>query len=293
LVFTLTSFTCTAPFIGPLLVAITQGAWFWPLVGMSVFAATFASPFFVLSLFPGWLAGLPKSGSWMNATKVVMGFLELAAAMKFLSNADLIWEWGVFTTPVVLASWVILAALTGLYILGKIRLPHDEPVESVGGVRLMFSMVFLVLALVMAPGLWKIPPPNLIDSYLPVPVALKQEERLTWGDDYPRALAQAKAQGKNVFIDFTGYTCTNCRWMEITMFPQPEVEALLKQFVLVQLYTDGGPHGQQNQDFQVARFGDAALPLYVLMSPDDREIARFSGMTRDVQAFVAFLKRGL
>jgi len=293
LVFTLTSFTCTAPFIGPLLVAITQGAWFWPLVGMSVFAATFASPFFVLSLFPGWLAGLPKSGSWMNATKVVMGFLELAAAMKFLSNADLIWEWGVFTTPVVLASWVILAALTGLYILGKIRLPHDEPVESVGGVRLMFSMVFLVLALVMAPGLWKIPPPNLIDSYLPVPVALKQEERLTWGDDYPRALAQAKAQGKNVFIDFTGYTCTNCRWMEITMFPQPEVEAALKRFVLVRLYTDGGPRAEENQGFQVTRFGDAALPLYVILSPDDKEIARFSGMTRDVQAFVAFLKRGL
>jgi len=294
LVFTLTSFTCTAPFIGPLLVAITQGAWFWPLVGMSVFAATFASPFFLLSLFPGWLAGLPRSGGWLNSTKVVMGFLELAAAMKFFSNAELIWQWDVFTTPVVLASWVVLSALIGLYILGKIRLPHDSPVESVGGVRLLFSTMFFVLALVMLPGLFKIPPPGLIDSYLPVPIALKQQEgKLTWGDDYAAALRQAKAEGRKVFIDFTGYTCTNCRWMEINMFPQPAVEAALDQFVRVRLYPDGGPRGPANQEFQVARFGDAALPLYVIMSADDREIARFSGMTRDTKAFLDFLKRGL
>jgi thiol:disulfide interchange protein DsbD len=301
LVFTLTSFTCTAPFIGPLLVAITQGAWFWPLVGMSVFSATFASPFFLLSLFPGWLAGLPKSGGWLNSTKVVMGFLELAAAMKFLSNADLIQGWDVFNTPVVLASWIVLAALTGFYILGMIRLPHDSPVESVGGVRLMFSLVFFVLALVMAPGLLQIPPPKLIDSYLPVPVALKQEpaaavkgaEIPAWGDDYAKALARAKAESRNVFIDFTGYTCTNCRWMEISMFPLPEIEAALKQFVLVRLYTDGGPRGEENQNFQVARFGDAALPLYVIMGRDDQEIARFSGLTRDRKAFLEFLRRGL
>ena len=293
LVFTLTSFTCTAPFIGPLLVAITQGAWFWPLIGMSVFSATFAAPFVLLALFPSWIARLPKSGGWLNSTKVVMGFLELAAAMKFFSNADLIWQWDVFTTPVVLASWIVLAMLTGLYILGKIRMPHEEPVEGVGGVRVMFSLVFFVLALVMTPGLVKIPPPNLIDSYLPTPVALKQHEKLTWGDDYAAALKQAKAEGKNVFIDFTGYTCTNCRWMEISMFPQPEVEAALQQFVRVRLYTDGGPRGQENQDFQVARFGDAALPLYVLMSADDKEIARFAGMTRDVKAYLEFLKKGL
>ncbi len=294
LVFTLTSFTCTAPFIGPLLVAITQGAWFWPLIGMSVFAATFASPFFLLALFPGWIAGLPKSGGWLNSTKVVMGFLELAAAMKFFSNAELIWQWDVFTTPVVLASWVALSALIGLYILGKIRLPHDTPVESVGGVRVLFSTAFFVLALVMLPGLFRIPPPGLIDSYLPAPIALKQhEEKLTWGNDYAAALKQAKAEGRKVFVDFTGYTCTNCRWMEINMFPQPEVEAALGRFVRVRLYTDGGPRGQQNQDFQVARFGDTALPLYVLIGADDKEIARFSGMTRDTKAFLDFLKRGL
>ncbi|MFA5191127.1 MAG: cytochrome c biogenesis protein CcdA [Verrucomicrobiia bacterium] len=293
LVFTLTSFTCTAPFIGPLLVAITQGAWFWPLIGMSVFSATFASPFVLLALFPSWIARLPRSGGWLNSTKVVMGFLELAAAMKFFSNADLIWQWDVFSTPVVLASWIVLAMLTGLYILGKIRLPHDSPVESVGGMRVMFSLLFFVLALVMLPGLVKIPPPNLIDSYLPTPVALKQQEKLTWGDDYAAALKQAKAEGRSVFIDFTGYTCTNCRWMEISMFPQPEIEAALQKFVRVRLYTDGGAHGQQNQDFQVARFGDAALPLYVIMSPDDKEVARFAGMTRDVKAYLEFLKKGL
>ncbi len=293
LVFTLTSFTCTAPFIGPLLVAITRGAWFWPLVGMSVFSATFAAPFVLLALFPSWLARLPRSGGWLNATKVVMGFLELAAAMKFFSNTDLIWNWGVFTTPVVLASWVVLAVATGLYILGKVRMPHESPVGKVGVARWMFSIVFFALALVMAPGFWKVPPPNLIDSYLPVPIALKQQDKLSWGDDYAAALKQAKAEGRNVFIDFTGYTCTNCRWMEISMFPEPTVEAELQKFVRVRLYTDGGPHGQQNQDFQVARFGDAALPLYVIMSPDDKEIARFAGMTRDVLAYLEFLRKGL
>jgi thiol:disulfide interchange protein len=293
LVFTLTSFTCTAPFIGPLLVAITQGAWFWPLVGMSVFSATFAAPFVLLALFPSWLARLPKSGGWLNSTKVVMGFLELAAAMKFFSNTDLIWNWGVFTTPVVLASWVVLAVVTSLYILGRVRMPHQAPAEKNGVVRWLFAIVFLALALVMAPGFWKIPPPNLIDSYLPTPIALKQNEKLSWGDDYAAALKQAKAEGKKVFIDFTGYTCTNCRWMEISIFPQPEVEAALQQFIRVRLYTDGGPHGQQNQDFQVARFGDAALPLYVIMSADDKELARFAGMTRDVLAYLVFLRKGL
>jgi thiol:disulfide interchange protein DsbD len=293
LVFTLTSFTCTAPFIGPLLVAITQGAWFWPLIGMSVFSATFAAPFVLLALFPSWLARLPKSGGWLNSTKVVMGFLELAAAMKFFSNADLIWNWGVFSTPVVLASWVVLAVLTGLYILGRVRMPHEEPIEKAGVLRWLFGVAFLALALVMTPGFWKIPPPNLIDSYLPTPIALKQQEKLSWGDDYAAALKQAKAEGKNVFIDFTGYTCTNCRWMEISMFPEPEVEAALQKFVRVRLYTDGGPRGQQNQDFQVARFGDAALPLYVLMSADDKELARFAGMTRDVKSYLDFLRRGL
>lgn len=293
LVFTLTSFTCTAPFIGPLLVAITQGAWFWPLVGMSVFSATFAAPFVLLALFPSWLARLPKSGGWLNSTKVVMGFLELAAAMKFFSNADLIWNWGVFSTPVVLASWVILAVVTSLYILGKVRMPHEEPLEKVGVARWLFGLVFLALALVMAPGFWKIAPPNLIDSYLPTPIALNHKDQLSWGDDYKAALAQAKAEGRKVFIDFTGYTCTNCRWMEISMFPEPEVAAMLQKFIRVRLYTDGGPHGQENQDFQVARFGDAALPLYVIMSADDKELARFAGMTRDVKAYLEFLKKGL
>jgi thiol:disulfide interchange protein DsbD len=293
LVFTLTSFTCTAPFIGPLLVAITQGAWFWPLVGMSVFSATFAAPFVLLALFPSWLARLPKSGGWLNSTKVVMGFLELAAAMKFFSNADLIWNWGVFSTPVVLASWVILAVLTGLYILGKVRMPHEEPLEKVGVARWLFGGVFLALALVMMPGFWRIPPPNLIDSYLPTPIALNHKDQLSWGDDYKAALAQAKAEGRKVFIDFTGYTCTNCRWMEISMFPEPEVAEALKKFVRVRLYTDGGPRGQENQDFQVARFGDAALPLYVIMSADDKELARFAGMTRDVKSYLDFLQRGL
>jgi thiol:disulfide interchange protein DsbD len=132
-----------------------------------------------------------------------------------------------------------------------------------------------------------------VDSYLPVPVALKQASELSWGDDYKAALAQARAEKKNVFIDFTGYTCTNCRYMEISMFPQPEIEAALRQFVRVRLYTDGGPRGPENQEFQVSKFGDAALPLYAIVSPDEKEIARFVGLTHDKAAYLEFLKRGL
>ena len=127
--FTLTSFTCTVQFVGLLLVAASQGQWFWPMIGMIVFSSAFASPFFLLALFPQYLASLPKSGGWLNSTKVVMGFLEMAAAFKFISNTDLVWGWGFFSHNIVLAIWAVLMVLCGVYLLGKIRFPHDSPVE--------------------------------------------------------------------------------------------------------------------------------------------------------------------
>ena len=135
--FTLTSFTCTVQFVGLLLVAASQGQWFWPMIGMIVFSSAFASPFFLLALFPQYLANLPKSGGWLNSTKVVMGFLELAAAFKFISNTDLVWGWGFFSHYIVLAIWAILMILCGIYLLGKIRFPHDSPVEFLSAGRLV------------------------------------------------------------------------------------------------------------------------------------------------------------
>ncbi|MCK4579576.1 MAG: thiol:disulfide interchange protein, partial [Candidatus Marinimicrobia bacterium] len=165
--FTITSFTCTVQFVGLLLVAASQGHYLWPFIGMVTYAATFALPFFLLALFPQKLAQLPKSGSWLNSVKVVMGFLEFAAAFKFISNSDLVWSWGIFDHQVVLAAWTIILLLTGLYLLGKLQLPHDSPVERTSVPRLLLSGSFLILALLLGAGLTGQKVPGLIEAYLP------------------------------------------------------------------------------------------------------------------------------
>ena len=152
--FTLTSFTCTVQFVGLLLVSASQGQWFWPFLGMVVFSAAFAFPFFFLALFPQYLAKLPKSGGWLNSVKVVMGFLEMAAAFKFLSNTDLVWGWGFFSHNAVLAVWAVLMLLTGFYLLGKIQLPHDSPLKLISVPRLMLSTAFLTFGLYLTSGLF-------------------------------------------------------------------------------------------------------------------------------------------
>ena len=152
LTFTLTSFTCTVQFLGLLLVAASQGQWFWPVLGMVVFSTAFATPFFFLALFPQYLAKMPQSGGWLNSVKVVMGFMEIAAALKFLSNTDLVWNWGFFTHTVVLATWTVIALITGIYLLGKIQLPHDSKVESIGVGRLLMSLFFLTIGLYLSTG---------------------------------------------------------------------------------------------------------------------------------------------
>ncbi len=301
--FTLTSFTCTVQFVGLLLVAAAQGQWFWPLIGMVVFSAAFALPFFFLALFPQYLAKMPKSGSWLNSVKVVMGFLEMAAAFKFLSNTDLVWGWGLFTHNSVLAVWAVLMLMTGVYLLGKIQLPHDSPLNSISVPRLMLSTVFLTFGLYLTSGLFGQRIHGLIYSYLPPIVegefgavrtnGASMAEEFTWYRDLDKGLAEAKATGKPVFIDFTGYTCTNCRWMEANSFTKTEVKHRFREMVLVQLYTDGGPNHRENQQYEIDRFGTAALPYYVILSPDDEVITTFPGMTRNLDDFLDFLDVGL
>jgi thiol:disulfide interchange protein len=303
--FTLTSFTCTAPFVGTLLVMTAQGNWRWPLAGMLAFSTVFAIPFFLLALAPQMMSQLPKAGGWMNSVKVVMGFLEIAAAMKFLSNADLVWHWGIFTRQVVLAVWVGIGVLTVLYVLGYFRLEHDSPVESIGAARLALAILFLAVTIWMVPGLFGRQLGEL-ESFLPpelgssasqsgagsVSSANPQQEDGWILNDYPAALTQAKQTNKPIFIDFTGYTCTNCRWMEANIFPRAEVKGELAKFIRVRLYTDGSGSLYENQQkMESDRFGTVALPLYVILSPEDKSVATFSGLTRSPKEFLAFLAK--
>ncbi len=305
LTFTLTSFTCTVQFVGLLLVAASQGQWFWPILGMIIFSGAFATPFFFLALFPQYLARLPKSGGWLNSVKVVMGFLELAAAFKFFSNTDLVWGLDIFTYKSVLALWTIITLFIALYLIGIIRLPHDSKLESISVPRMLLSMFFMTCFIYLGTGLFGQKIHGLIESYLPPKMdqniiedggpksSIDDLDDYHWFEELESGFAAAALNNKPIFIDFTGYTCTNCRWMETNIFILPEVKSRLKQYNLVALYTDGGKNYKEKQQYEIDRFGTAALPYYVLLSPNDDIIATFPGLTRDAQKFVDFLDEGL
>lgn len=297
LVFSLTSFTCTVPFVGGVMVAATQGDWLWPLLGMMVFSTVFSTPFFLLALFPAALKSLPKSGGWLNSVKVVMGFLEIAAAMKFLSNADIVWQWEVLTRNVFLLVWIALAVLAVLYLVGKIRFAHDTPLERMSGLRMLTATGFASTALFLAGGMLGWVKLGILEAYVP---AKNYASSGDWLEDFDEGLAQAKKSGRPIFVDFTGYTCVNCRLMEEEMFPRPEIAPLLRKFVRVRLHTDGRKNEEQkrknraNQALQQARYSTTALPFYAIIAPDNTDIEQFKdGLTYDVDAFAEFLKRGL
>ncbi len=312
LTFTLTSFTCTSPFIGTLLVSTAQGDWKMPLLGMLVFSTVFALPFFLLATVPKLLSLLPRSGGWLNSVKVVMGFLEVAAAMKFLSNVDLVWGAGlsssgalnygkIFTREVVLIIWVVLGLGIVTYILGLFKFRHDSPIKKITPLRIFFAVVFLALCVYLTTGvlgrklgeLESFLPPKNKDSIFNV--LGNRHEELQWlSNNYEAALQRAKAENKRVFIDFTGYTCTNCRWMEANMFVQPAVKAEMERFVLVSLYTDGdGEIYARQQQMEQDMFGTVALPFYAIVDANGKTIASFPGLTRSEDEFIGFLKQGL
>ena len=296
LTFTLTSFTCTSPFIGSIMVSSANGDWQMPLLGMLAFSVVFALPFFILALIPQWVAQLPRAGGWMNSVKVAMGFLEVAAAMKFISNVDLVWQWGFFTRDVILAVWVALGLLLTTYLLGFYQLAHDSKQERIGAMRLLATIVSLAVTFFLLTGLFGAKLGEL-ESFLPPDLTSNSSGRaasreLTWIDNnYEAALAQAKAGNKRVFVDFTGYTCTNCRWMEANIFPKPEVDAELRKFVLTRLYTDGeGEVYERNQQLEQEMLGTVALPYYAVVTPGGKVISSFPGLTRDAKEFVDFLR---
>jgi len=295
LAFTLTSFTCTAPFLGTLLVVAAQGDWQWPLAGLLVFSSVFALPFVLLAWAPQAVAALPRSGAWLLSVKATMGLLELAAALKFLSNVDLIWGWGVFTRDVVIALWLVIGVVLVVYLAGGVRLGHAPKLSRPGLPRWVTVAAALALTVWLGTGLAGKRLGEL-EAFLP-PGELGGGEggELEWiVNDYEGALAQAAKENRPVLIDFTGYTCTNCRWMEANMFPRPEVARELARYVRVRLYTDGrGEEYLRFQNLQRDTFGTVALPYYAVLAPGGVPVVAFGGLTRDAQHFVSFLQRGL
>lgn len=309
LTFTLTSFTCTSPFIGTILVSTAQGDWKMPLLGMLVFSTVFALPFFVLATVPRLLSSLPKSGGWLNSVKVVMGFLEVAAAMKFLSNVDLVWgaatltggalNYGVILTrEVVLIIWIVIGLVICAYILGLFKFRHDSPVKKMTPLRALVALGFLGVGVYLTTGVMGrklgelesfLPPKNRESRFN---ILGDKEAELNWMTNaYDEALAKARLENKRVFLDFTGYTCTNCRWMEANMFTRPEIKAEMEKFVLVSLYTDGdGDVYATQQQFQEDTFQTVALPFYAVVDADGKVISTFPGLTRNANEFLDFLR---
>lgn len=295
LAFTLTSFTCTAPFLGTLLVVAAQGDWQWPLAGLLVFSSVFAAPFVLLAWAPQALARLPRSGNWLLSIKATMGLLELAAALKFLSNVDLVWGWGVFTRDVVITLWMAIGLLLVLYLVGGTRLGHAPRLTRPRVGRWAAVVGALLLTVWLGTGLAGQRLGELEAFLPPGELGGGDHGELAWiVNDYDEALAVASASGQPILIDFTGYTCTNCRWMEANMFTRPEVERELARYVRVRLYTDGrGELYARHQAKQRDTFGTVALPYYAVLSPEGRPVVAFGGLTRDAAHFVAFLQRGL
>ena len=291
--FTLTSVTCTAPFVGTLLVLASRGSWTMPIAGMLVYSSAFALPFFLLAAAPRLVSHLPRAGDWMRTLRVLIGLLEVGAAIKFISNADLVLRWSVFTRDVVLIGWSALAIAAAIYLgrnlANKIRRREMRPLE------LTPLVVALLIAGWLASGIRGRTLPQ-VEAFLPpaVPTTLvSSAEAPVWMyNDYAGAQAAARSSGKLLFVDFTGYTCTNCRWMEANIFSRPDVSAELGQFVLSRLYTDGdGELYERQQAFQETTFGTVALPLYAVLDADGRVRATFSGLTRNPADFIAFLRR--
>jgi thiol:disulfide interchange protein DsbD len=296
LAFTLTSFTCTAPFLGTLLVVAAQGDWQWPLAGMLAFSSVFAAPFVALALAPHWLKSLPKSGSWLLAVKAAMGMAELAAAMKFLSNVDLVWGWGVFTREVVLITWIVISLILVGYLAGMFKLGHAPRLGRPAIGRFLATTATFLLAAWLATGLTGRRLGEL-EAFLPPAdlSARSPEGELAWIlNDYEAALAEGARANMPVLIDFTGYTCTNCRWMEANMFTRPDVERELSRFVRVRLYTDGRDEiHRRYQQMEQDMFGTVALPFYVILGADGVPKVSFGGLTRDPAEFISFLRYSL
>ena len=296
LTFSLASFACVGPFVGTLLAASVQGGAMRPLLGMVTFASGLALPFFLLAVFPSYLKKLPKSGGWLARVKVVMGFVILAAMLKYLSSVDQVLQWNALTRERFLALWMVLFAMAGLYLLGYVRLEGVSKDEPLGLWRLLIGIAFLAFAVSLAPGMFggKL---GELDAYVPLasgPSGFSTpggEPSLTWmKNQFPEAMAKARQENKLVFVNFTGYACTNCHWMKANMFTRPDIHAALQNFVLVDLYTDGSDEASRlNGELEEKTFGTVAIPFYAIFDNQGKVLASFPSSTRNPKEFLAFL----
>jgi thiol:disulfide interchange protein DsbD len=296
LTFSLTSFACVGPFVGSLLAASVQQGGTQPAMGMMSFAAGLSSPFFLLAMFPSYLKRMPKSGGWLVRVKIVVGFIVLAVMLKYLSSIDQVLQWNVLTRERFLAAWFVLFLLPGLYLLGFLRLEGIDNDEPLGVKRLLIGAFFVIFSISLIPGMFGRPLGEL-DSFIPLITGPAgsgpgSEAGLVWmKNQYPEALARARAENKLVFLNFTGYACTNCHWMKANMFTRPEIGAAFKDFVLVELYTDGtDAESEKNQKLQESKFATIAIPFYAIVDPDGKVIGTWGGIQRDAAQYLAFLK---
>jgi thiol:disulfide interchange protein DsbD len=282
--------------MGTLLAASVTGGKLRPLLGMAVFSSGLALPFFLLALFPKWLQKLPRSGEWLARVKVVMGFLVLAFMLKYLYSLDAVLQLHFLTRERFLAAAVVLVAMAGFYLLGFVRLPGIAQDAELGVARLMIGMLFVVAGMSLVPGMFGARLGD-IEAFIPQPDTNSasnggaSSEELAWTkNDLAGAFARAKAANRLVLADFTGYACTNCKWMKANMFTRPEIGSVAKNMELVELYTDGTDAASQaNQKLEEEKFQTVAIPYYVLYDADRNVLATFADKTSDVQQYLAFL----
>ena len=313
----LVSFSCTGPIIGFLLVQVsTTGSVVAPAIGMLGFAIALALPFTLFALFPSWLKSMPKSGGWMNIIKVTLGFLELAFALKFLSVADLAYGWPILDRETFLALWIVLFALLGFYLLGKIKFPHDDDDTKVSVPRFFMALASLAFAVYMVPGLWGAPL-KAVSAFAPPMQTqdfnLYNNEVHARFDDYDLGMEYARQHGKPVMLDFTGYGCVNCRKMELAVWTNPKVSDIINNdYVLITLYVDNKTPlpspvkivengtertlrtvGDKWSYLQRVKFGANAQPFYVLIDNEGKPLNKSYSYDEDIPKYIEFLQTGL
>ena len=313
----LVSFSCTGPIIGFLLVQVsTTGSVVAPAIGMLGFAVALALPFTLFALFPSWLKSMPKSGGWMNIIKVTLGFLELAFALKFLSVADLAYGWRILDRETFLALWIVLFALLGFYLLGKIKFPHDDDDTKVSVPRFFMALASLAFAVYMVPGLWGAPL-KAVSAFAPPMQTqdfnLYNNEVHAKFDDYDLGMEYARQHGKPVMLDFTGYGCVNCRKMELSVWTNPKVSDIINnEYVLITLYVDNKTPlpapvkivengtertlrtvGDKWSYLQRVKFGANAQPFYVLIDNEGKPLEKSYSYNEDIPKYIEFLQTGL
>ena len=313
----LVSFSCTGPIIGTLLVqAASMGSIVAPAVGMFGFAFALAIPFSVFAIFPNMLQSMPKSGGWLNSVKVVLGFLELALALKFFSVADLAYGWRILDRETFLVLWIVIFAMLGFYLLGKIRFSHDSELKYVSVPRLFMAIISLAFAVYMVPGLWGAPLKSISAFAPPLYTQdfnLYEDEVHAQFDDYEAGMAYAKKNNKPVMIDFSGYGCVNCRKMEASVWTNPGVKQIIENdYVLITLFVDDKTklpevieieeHGKTRKlktvgdkwsYLQRSKFGANAQPFYVLLDNNGKPLSHSYAYDEDVNKYIQFLQGGL